>query len=499
MTYLLGLDLGTSSVKTLLVEENGQIAGRGSAEYPIQTPQPGQAEQNPDEWWQACQAAVRQALAEAERPVDVAAIGLCGQMHGTVLLDNQDHLLAPAVIWPDQRSPRQVQEITQLVGAERLIELSGSPAATGFQAATVRWFQQEQPEIWRRVRRVLLPKDYLRWRLTGDFATDASDGSGTLLLDVRSRDWSGELLAALDINLEQLPPVKPSIAMAGELRPDAASLLGLPPRIPVITGAGDTPASLLGAGVTGPESLLVNISTGGQLALPAFIVEVDKAGRMHTFCSALEPTQEQAGWYKMGATLSAGQSLRWLRDNVFRLEGEGAYQKMTAWASEVPPGARRLIFLPYLSGERSPLMDPLARGMFLGLTLQHGRPELVRAVLEGVTFSCYEACRVLIETGASPARVILAGGGARSPLWGQIVADVFNLPVQRLKTTEQSALGAVLLAGAGIGLLDPGTTSRLWAEYHDPLEPKPHNHTLYMELLPLFREAYWKLKEHLPG
>ena len=499
MGYLLGIDLGTSSMKVLLVKENGQIAGRGSAEYPIQAPQPGQAEQNPDEWWQACQAAVHQALVEAGSPVHVAALSLCGQMHGTVLLDKQDRLLAPAVIWPDQRSPRQVKEINQLVGAERLIGLTGSPAATGFQAATVRWFQQEQPEIWQQVRRALLPKDYLRWRLTGEFASEASDGSGTLLLDVRSRDWSGELLAVLDINLEQLPPVKPSIAIAGELGPDASSLLGLPPGIPVITGAGDTPASLLGAGVTAPETLLVNISTGGQLALPAFIVAVDKAGRMHTFCSALEPTQEQAGWYQMGATLSAGQSLRWLRDNFFKLEGEGAYQKMTAWAAEVPPGARGLLFLPYLSGERTPLMDPLARGMFLGLTLQHGRPELVRAVLEGVTFSCYEACRVLIETGASPSRVILAGGGARSPLWGQIVADVFGLPVQRLKTTEQSALGAVLLAGAGISLLDPSTTSQLWAEYDDPLEPKPPNHAFYMELLPLFREAYWKLKEHLPG
>jgi len=499
LTHLLGIDLGTSSLKVLLVKENGQISGRGSAEYPIQTPQPGQAEQDPDEWWQACQAAVRQALSSVDGPVKVGVIGLCGQMHGTILLDKQDRLLAPAVIWPDQRSPRQVKEIIELVGAERLIELTGSPAATGFQAATVRWFQQEQPEIWQRVRRVLLPKDYLRWRLTGEFASDASDGSGTLLLDVRSRDWSGELLAALDINFAQLPPVKPSIAIAGELRSDVASLLGLPPEIPVITGAGDTPASLLGAGVTDPETLLLTISTGGQLALPAFMVEVDQAGRMHTFCSALEPTREQAGWYKMGATLSAGRSLRWLRDNVFKLEGEGAYQRMTAWAAEVPPGARRLIFLPYLSGERTPLMDPLARGMFLGLTLQHGRPELVRAVLEGVTFSCYEACRVLIETGASPARVILAGGGARSPLWGQIVADVFGLPVQRLKTTEQSALGAGLLAGAGIGRLDACTTSQLWAEYDDPLEPKPQNHTLYMELLPLFREAYWKLKAHLPG
>lgn len=499
MIHLLGIDLGTSSIKALLVEENGRIAGRGSAEYPIQTPQPGRAEQNPDEWWQACQAAVRQALAEAESPVQVAAISLCGQMHGTVLLDEKDRLLAPAVIWPDQRSLSQVKEITQLVGAERLIEVTGSPVATGFQAATVRWFQQEQPQIWQRVRRVLLPKDYLRWRLTGEFASDASDGAGTLLLDVRSRDWSGELLAILNIQVERLPPIQPSISIAGRLTPDASRVLGLPVGIPIITGAGDTPASLLGAGVINPETLLLTISTGGQLAVPSYEVNVDRAGRMHTFCSALEPTQKQAGWYQMGATLSAGQSLRWLRENILGLAGEDAYQRMIDWATDVPPGARGLIFLPYLSGERTPIMDPQAKGMFLGLALQHGRPELVRAVLEGVTLSCYEAFRILIETGSSPIRLVLAGGGARSSLWGQIVADVFGLPVQQLRITEQSALGAALLAGAGINLLDPGTTSQRWAEYADPIEPQMENHTIYQELLPLFRDAYWKFKHHLPG
>jgi xylulokinase len=253
-------------------------------------------------------------------------------MHGTVLLDKKDRLLAPAVIWPDQRSLNQVKEITHLVGAEHLIEVTGSPVATGFQAATVCWFQQEQPQIWQRVRRVLLPKDYLRWRLTGEFASDASDGAArSCSMCVPGLVWG---LLALKIQARQLPPIL--FTIAGRLTTDAGRALDLPAGLPVITGAGDTPASLLGAGVINPETLLFTISTGGQLAVPSYQVNVDRSGRMHTFCSALEPTQQQAGWYQMGATLSAGQSLRWLRDNFLGLAGEDAYQRLIDWAIDAP-------------------------------------------------------------------------------------------------------------------------------------------------------------------
>jgi xylulokinase len=294
MSHLIGLDLGTSSIKALLVQDNGQIVGQGSAEYPIHTPKPGMAEQDPAEWWQATVSAVRQALDSANSSVAIAAIGLSGQMHGTVLLDGQNQALAPAIIWPDQRTERQVREITALVGAESLIDLTGSPVSTGFQAATVRWVQQEQPVLWRRVHKVLLPKDYLRWRLTGRLNSDPSDGSGTLLLDVHRRDWSPELLSALEVEPDKLPPIQPSTAVAGELEPDAAEALGLPSGIPVVTGAADTPCSLLGAGVITPERLLLTLSTGGQLVLPAFEMQVNHGGRIHTFCSALEPLTKQA-------------------------------------------------------------------------------------------------------------------------------------------------------------------------------------------------------------
>jgi len=499
VSQLLGIDLGTSSVKVLLVAETGQILGWGSAGIPIHRPQPDQAEQHPDDWWQAAVTAVRQALASVQdTPLSISAIGLSGQMHGTVLLGEAGQLLAPAVIWPDQRSRRQVQEITDLIGAGHLIELTGSPVATGFQAATVRWMQQERPDLWRQTHSILLPKDYLRYRLTGDYHTDPSDGSGALLLDVRRRDWSPEILAALEIDAAQLPPVQPSAAVAGQLSRQAAEVLGLPAGIPVVTGAADTACSAVGAGIVNAQTLLLTISTGGQIVLPAPEVRVDRAGRIHTFCGALTPGPNQAGWYQMAAILSAGMALRWLRDQVLcmtGISGEAAYAQMTAWAETVPPGADGLLFLPYLVGERTPHMDPQARGLLLGLTASHGRAELVRAVLEGVALACYDAYQVLAELGARPARVIMAGGGARSPLWRQIVADVFGLPVQRLRVGEQSALGALLLAGGGIGLFDPGSTAQTWAAYGPPVEPHGQRHAFYQALLTLFRSAYQKHRE----
>jgi xylulokinase len=495
MTLLLGIDLGTSSVKVLLLNESGQVLGHGSGGYPINTPMPGWAEQDPQAWWDASVKAVRQALVGVPGRESIAAIGISGQMHGTVLLGQQGRILHPAVIWPDQRTAKQVDEITQLIGAKQLINMTGSPIATGFQAATIRWFQQVEREIWRRVHHVLLPKDYLRWRMTGEFATDASDGSGTLLLDGQKRCWSPQILKKLDIEANLLPPIQSSHALSGGLIPAAADDFGLPGGIPVFTGAADTASSLLGAGVTNPKNLLMTIGTGGQLVLPAFKFIVDEGGRMHTFCSVLEPHPHQAGWYLMSATLSAGQSLRWLRDKVLGLDGEDAYDQMTAWAEKIPLGANGLIFLPYLVGERTPLMDPHARGAFMGLTLSHGQAELVRAVMEGVTFSLYEAYLVLLEAGVQPERIIIAGGGARSRLWQQMVADVFGLPVMRLQVNEQSALGAALLAGAGGGHLEMIQASHHWVSYDHPFEPNYSDRTHYLELLEIFQLTYLKYKK----
>ena len=490
---LLSIDLGTSSVKALAVSADGSVLGRGSAEYRIERTKPDWAEQSPETWWQATIVAVRAALSElGRRSSAIAAIGLSGQMHGTVLLDEVDNLLSPAIIWPDRRSRRQVEEITDIIGAQRLIRLTGSPLATGFQAATIRWFQQERPELWRRVATVLAPKDYLGWRLTGEVVSEPSDGSGTLLLDVRQRNWSPELLDALDIDPGLLPVIRPSAAIAGYLARGPAGKLGLPAGIPVVNGAADTACGLLGAGVVSEGTLLLTIGSGGQLVAPASKVEIDPAGRLHTFCSALEPTGGRPGWYQMAAILSAGLSLRWLRDQVFELRGSGAYEAMTALAEQSTPGANGLLFLPYLLGERSPHMDPQARGLYLGLTAEHGRGALVRAVMEGVVLACFDAYSVLAEVGVRPDSIIMAGGGARSKLWRQIVADVFNLPVRPLATEEQSARGAVMLAGAGLGLFEPVEAALAWATYGPAVEPDEGLRDRYNQLLAIFRAAYQK-------
>jgi xylulokinase len=496
MSQLLAIDLGTSSVKVLCLTETGQTLSQGSAEYPIQRPQPEQAEQAPAEWWQATISATQQCLAgRADKSQPISAIGLSGQMHGTVLLDQADHLLCPAIIWPDQRSQPQVQEITARIGAAHLIEVTGSPVATGFQAATLRWMQQERPNLWRQVKHVLLPKDYLRWRLTGQFATDPSDASGTLLCDVRRRNWSAELLASLEIGPNLLPQVQPATAIAGQLIAEAAAQLKLPTGTPVVTGAADTACSILGAGVVDDQTLLLSLSSGGQLLVPVRQVQVDRSGRLHTFCGALTPSPEQTGWYQMGAILSAGLALRWLRDNIFALSGADAYTRMTDWAATAPLGAKGLLFLPYLMGERTPHLDPQARGIFLGLKAGHGRAELVRAVMEGVALACYDAFAALAEVGARPQRIVLAGGGAQSELWQQIMADVFNLPLQPLISGEQSARGAALLAGEGLGQFQAGAAAQTWASYGPVREPNQANHHHFQELLHIFRQAYQKHRE----
>lgn len=491
--YLMGIDLGTSSVKVLIATADGQVASTASAEYPILQPQPMFAEQDPEAWWQATVQAVRAAAASLPA-VQIAAIGLSGQMHGTVLLDRAHKVLAPAVIWPDQRSQRQVQEITQLVGPEQLYAIAGSPVSTGFQAATLRWFQQAAPALWAQVGTVLLPKDYLRFRMTGLLASDPSDGSGALLLDEEQRNWSSRLLEILNIAPEIMPPIQPSDSIAGQLTAAAANAFGLPAGIPVITGAADTACSALGGGAIEPNHLLLSISTGGQLIQPVAQMIADPHGRIHTFCTALQPRASQAGWYQMGATLSAGMALRWLRDSLFEWHYADAYDVMNMAAESSPPGAQGLLFLPYLVGERTPHMDPNARGVFYGLTLRTGQGDLVRAVMEGVTFACYDAYQVLAELGVSSQSITLAGGGAKSRLWRQIIADIFGLPVRPLLTAEQSALGAVLLAGGGAGLFEIAATAQRWVQLGAVAEPDAERHAFYQERFAAFQAVYARNK-----
>ena len=488
-----GIDLGTSAVKVLVLDAAGMVIGRGEASYPVDRPRPGWAEQDPGAWWAATGVACRAAIAGLD-PRRVAAVGVTGQMHGTVLLDAAGRPVRPAIIWMDQRSTAEVAEITATVGRDRLIGITGSPLVTGFQAASVAWCRRHDPHTWDRVRRIALPKDALRLRMTGEWRTDASDASGTLLLDVLERDWSETLLAAAGIDRETLPPVGPSTAGAGTLRSEAAALLGLPAGTPVVAGAGDAPAAALGAGVVGPDTLFLTISTGSQVLVPAPEPRIDPAGRLHTFCAAPGP-DEAAGWYVMGASLAAGLAMHWLRDQVFALGGPDALDRMTAWAQEVPAGANGLLFVPYLLGERTPHMDSEARGTLLGLTAAHGRGDLVRAVMEGVVFATRDASLALTETGAAPERIVVAGGGSRSPLWLQMIADIHGRPVTPLATADQSAVGAALLAAAGTGGHSLVDLARSWPVLDQTVQPDEDRHRRYAELFPIYRSMYAKHRE----
>jgi xylulokinase len=485
----LGIDLGTSAVKALVVGVDGTVRGAGSAEFPTLRPQPGWAEQDPDAWWQATIEAVRQAIGWSGQAT-IAGIGFSGQMHGAAFLGENDKPLYPAVIWADQRSSRQAAEITAKVGAEPLIEIAGSPVVTGFMAATAVWMREEKSSVWWRTRRLLSPKDEVRRRVTGMAATDPGDGSATLLFDARWRNWSPAILDAAEIAGIVLAPVKPSGAMAGNVTAEAAAELGVVAGTPVVTGTGDAPSGLLGAGIVDPATMFLSLSTGAQAMVPSDAFRPDLTGRTHSFCTAIEPSSGKPGWYQMGATLVAGMAMQWLRDEMLRLPAAGAYERMTGWAEKAPVGARGLLFLPYLVGERTPHLDSRARGAFLGLTAQHESGDIIRAVMEGVTFACRDAFAALEEAGASPERIVMAGGGARSPLWRQMVADVFDLPVYALATADQAAMGAALLAMTGVRGQDPVDAAQQWVRYGPTAEPDPARHALYDELFQLFREAY---------
>ena len=428
MTALVGLDIGTTGVKALAVSPEGDILGGAEEAYPFETPRPGWSEQDPDSWWRAAEAALA-----ALPPGEVAGIGLSGQMHGLVLLDEEGQILRPAILWNDQRTAAECKEIEERVGLARLIELTGNRALPGFTAPKLLWVRRHEPEVYERVAHVLLPKDYVRLRLTGERASDAADASGTLLLDVGRRRWSTELLSALDVPAAWLPPVLESPDVSGRT---AAGL-------PVAAGAGDQAAGALGVGVDRPGPLSVVLGTSGVVfaALPGYAAE--PMGRVHAFCHAVP-----GAWHAMGVMLSAAGSLQWLRDVLARGE---SFAALTAEAEGWPPGAEGLAFLPYLAGERTPHADPSARGAFVGLSLRHDRGALVRAVLEGVAYGLRDSLELLRALGVEPRAARVSGGGARSGLWLRILASVLDLPLERTAVEEGAAYGAALLGGVAAG------------------------------------------------
>jgi xylulokinase len=417
VTALVGIDVGTTGVKAVAIDPEGKVIARAEREYPLATPRPGWFEQDPEDWVRASQEA------QAALGVEEAATGLSGQMHGLVALDAADEVLRPAILWNDQRTGAECAEIEQRIGLDRLIALTGNRALTGFTAPKLLWLRRHEPEVYARIAHVLLPKDYVRLRLTGERAIDAADASGTLLFDVGGRRWSEEVLDALELPREWLPPVYES------------------PDVPGAPGAGDQSAAALGVGVDRPGPLSVVLGTSGVVfaALPAFAA--DREARVHVFCHAVP-----GGWHAMGVMLSAAGSLRWLRDAV-----GGTYEELTAEAERWPPGTDGLTFLPYLAGERTPHADPDARGAFAGLQVRHDRGALARAVLEGVAYGLRDSLELLRELGVEPESGRVSGGGARSDLWVRIVASVLRLPLERTAVEEGSAYGAALLGGVAGG------------------------------------------------
>lgn len=439
---LIGLDVGTTGARAVAIDLDGHVVASASDAYPLATPRPGWAEQQPEHWWASSRLVLSQVAAQLPGPP--LCLGLTGQMHGAVFLDASDQVIRPAPLWNDQRTASQCTWITERVGAERLVEITGNPALTGFQAPKIVWLRDEEPAAFARVRRVLLPKDYVRLRLTGDCATDASDASGTLLLDLRKRDWSDALLDALEIPREWLPRVFESPTLTGRLKSDVAAAAGLPAGIPVAAGAGDNAAAAVGGGIVREGLVSSSIGTSGVVFAHSESIRIDPTGRLHAFCHAVPGT-----YHVMGVTLSAGGSLRWWRD-ASRTELD--FDGMATVAGQSPPGSEGLLFLPYMGGERTPHLDPFARGAFFGLNLRHSFAHLTRAVMEGVVFSLKDCLDLITDLGM-PAREIRAtGGGARNMMWRQLQADVFGVPVYRTRVDEGPAYGAALLAGVACGV-----------------------------------------------
>jgi xylulokinase len=497
MRYLIGIDVGTTGTKALLIDEQGAVRATATEEYPLYTPQPLWTEQEPEDWWRAALAALRRVLGESGvAGEEVAAIGLTGQQHGSVFLDAAGQVIRPALLWNDQRTAAECDEISAKVGAERLIALTGNRAMPGFTAPKILWLRNHEPAHYARLAQVLLPKDYVRYRLSGEFATDANDASGTLLNDAASRGYSDEVLERLDIPRSWLPAIYEGPEVAGQLSAALARELGLRPGLPIAAGGGDNGAAAIGTGVVRPGTLSSSLGTSGVLFAYSEELRIDPSGTIHTFCGDVPST-----YALIGVTLAAGGSLRWLRDTL-RASGAShlGYEAMMRAAAAVPPGAEGLLFLPYISGERMPVLDPLARGAFVGLTSRHSYGHMTRAVLEGVVFALRDCLDLMRGIGLPLAEAVAIGGGAKSTLWRQIQADVYGMPLLTLNVEEGPAYGAALLAGvaAGIYASAPEAADRT-LQVVARTEPDVETQARYLEFHAIYRTLYGSLREAMHG
>jgi len=484
MIYFVGIDTSTTATKALLMHADGQVVAVASLEYSYDTPRPLWTEQHPDLWWQATVASVRQVLAQAGvDAVKVKGVGLTGQMHGLVLLDAAGKVLRPAILWNDQRTGAECDQIRARLEKSRFIQITGNDALTGFTAPKILWVKNHEPEIFARARQVLLPKDYVRFKLTDRYATDKAGGAGTVLFDLRRRDWSSKVVAALGIDPAWLPPTFEGTAVTGQITPQAAEATGLRAGTPVVGGGGDQAAGAVGTGAVVEGVVSLSLGTSGVVFATTDQPIVEPEGRLHAFCHAVPDK-----WHLMGVMLSAAGSLRWYRDT---LSPGMDFEALLSPAADVSPGSEGLLFLPYLTGERTPHPDPLARGAFVGLTVRHSRAHLTRALLEGVAFGLRDSFELMQAAGLAGIRQVrVTGGGARSPLWRQILADVLGAELVTVNTTEGAAYGAALLAATGAGVyLDVESACTATVRLTGSTAPGPAS-AAYRDIYPLYRDLY---------
>ncbi len=489
MSLFLGIDISTTGAKALLINRDGDVVSSATTLLSPSTPRPLWSEQQPEDWWRGVAASISQALAQAKVSGEqVSAIGLTGQMHGLVLLDEEKHVLRPAILWNDQRCGEECDEIRALVGRKRLIKITGNEALTGFTAPKILWVKNHEPEIFARARHVLLPKDYIRFKLTAKLAMDKADGSGTMLFDLATRNWSSEVLATLGIPAEWLPPTFEGPEITGEVTPAAAEETGLRAGTPVVAGGGDQAAQAVGVGAVRPGIVGLTLGTSGVVFASTDSCLIEPEGRLHAFCHAL-PNR----WHLMGVMLSAAGSLQWYRDS---LAPQVSFDELMSEAAEAPAGCEGLIFLPYLSGERTPYADPLARGAWVGLTLRHNRGYLTRSVLEGVAFGLKDGFSLIRGAGLGRIeQVRVSGGGAKSKLWRQILADVLGSELVTVNTTEGAAYGAAILAGVAVGTWrDVDTACAEVIRVVDRVSPDRGREQLYRLMHEQYSELYPALK-----
>ncbi|MDR2642206.1 MAG: xylulokinase [Planctomycetaceae bacterium] len=501
MSVFLGIDIGTSGTKTLAIDGKGKIIASNLQDYPCYAPKPLWSEQNPDDWWQATIKSVRNVIKNGKiKPHEVKAIGLSGQMHGSVFLDKNGNVIRKAILWNDQRTVKECGEITDAVGGRNeLIKLVANPALTGFTAPKILWLRNNEPRNFDKLKKVLLPKDEIRRRLTGEYATEVSDASGMLLLDVSRRNWSFELLDKLKLDRDFFGKVYESEDVTGNLTSEAAKLLGLTTDCVVVGGAGDCAAGAIGNGIVGEGILSTSIGTSGVMFVYSDEIKTDPLGRVHTFCHAV-----RGKWHLMGVTLAAGGSLQWFRNAVClelfsaaRKRKVDVYDLLTQEAEQTPAGSEGLFFLPYLSGERTPHADPFARGCFIGLTLAHNRGHIVRSVMEGVTFSLRDSLDIFAGLGIPVKQIRASGGGSKSAFWRQIQADVFGQKVVTINSEEGPAFGVALLAAVGAGeYKNIQEACKATIKIVKETKPDAKAKKIYDQAMPIYRDLYCSLKEN---